>query len=83
MAASTNDNPAGLAARIASRTQAYSAKEPYPLPLRSAHTSSPGLNRVTSGPTDSTVPARSQPITVVRGRISPNATRAIGGFPVR
>jgi hypothetical protein len=58
---------AGLAARWSSGALAYSAKEPSHQP----NTSSPGRNRVTSGPTAPTIPARSMPSTGTLGWRSP------------
>src|SRR4030095_9445183 len=60
---------AGLGARVSSRADARSAKEPSQVP----NTSPPSRNRVTFLPTASTVPATSAPRTraVARGARSP------------
>src|SRR5260221_9804743 len=56
-AASSKETFAGFAARYDSEAHAYSARDPRQNPK----TSSPGLNRVTLRPTDSTCPATSRP----------------------
>ena len=74
-AACSNESPVGFASSVAAGTAAYSAKAP-PLRHRLAlmlrpKTSSPGRNRVTFVPSDSTVPARSVPGTGCFGARNP------------
>jgi len=66
-AACANVSPAGLAASVSARATAYDAQLPLPVP----NTSSPTWNRVTAGPTSTTTPARSVPMTAVLGARRP------------
>ena len=76
-AACSNEMFAGFSA-TAAEAQRYSASAP----LRSPNTSSPGLKSSTSGPTASTVPAKSTPSNGDFGRKKPVSGRAISGYPV-
>ena len=78
-AACSKERFAGFAASMLGLARAYSAKDPSHVP----YTSSPGLNPVTSLPTDSTVPARHRPGLGALGARSPKPARRIAyGRPV-
>jgi hypothetical protein len=81
-AASSNDRLAGFrASRPSSGIARYWAWHPIAPPGK-PNTSSPTRNRVTSFPTDSIVPAISDPMIGWRGRVNPKARRAMVPSPV-
>ena len=80
MAATSNDISGGISAKARSGAATYSANAPWLNGKRSAKTRSPGLNRVTPGPTDSTTPATSIPMRGFLGRRTPRSRRTNSGL---